>query len=324
MVSDQHLASDVGVDILRQGGNAVDAAVAVGFAQAVVNPCCGNIGGGGFMLVHLAGGKDVFLDFREKAPGKAGPAIFQDGQGRPPVRAGLHGQQRREVARRAGHGAVHGELAGEDIHAVFRNAAIGRPQAVEVVEGRRVAQRAAGIGTDAGHAQSGGYRHRRSRGGSAGNTRHFRIGRIGRRAVMRIQPDTGKCEFRHVGLADNRRTCNAQALDDRRIRGCRRTSLEHGGTRKRGFAGDVDQILDRHGQSCQRRDLHAGGAHGIGMLSGGTCSLGIEPGENGGIFLRLFDADFDEGAARVAIQRRNRFGSEGVHAKIGDEFRRKQ
>ncbi|MBD8897950.1 gamma-glutamyltransferase [Rhodanobacter sp. DHG33] len=81
VVSDQHLASDVGVEILKQGGNAVDAAVAVGFAQAVVNPCCGNIGGGGFMLVHLANGQNVFLDFREKAPLKATPTLFQDAQG---------------------------------------------------------------------------------------------------------------------------------------------------------------------------------------------------------------------------------------------------
>ena len=50
----QHLATQVGVDILKHGGNAVDAAVAVGYALAVVHPCCGNIGGGGFMVVHLA------------------------------------------------------------------------------------------------------------------------------------------------------------------------------------------------------------------------------------------------------------------------------
>ncbi|MBD8878880.1 gamma-glutamyltransferase [Rhodanobacter sp. 7MK24] len=81
VVSDQHLASDVGVEILKEGGNAVDAAVAVGFAQAVVNPCCGNIGGGGFMLVHLANGQNVFLDFREKAPLKATPTMFQDAKG---------------------------------------------------------------------------------------------------------------------------------------------------------------------------------------------------------------------------------------------------
>ena len=81
VVSDQHLATEVGVDILKQGGNAIDAAVAVGYAQAVVNPCCGNIGGGGFMLVHLADGQNVFLDFREKAPLKASPTMYQDASG---------------------------------------------------------------------------------------------------------------------------------------------------------------------------------------------------------------------------------------------------
>ncbi|OOG59202.1 gamma-glutamyltransferase [Rhodanobacter sp. B05] len=81
VVSAQHLATAVGVDILKQGGNAVDAAVAVGYALAVVHPCCGNIGGGGFMLVHLASGKSVFLDFREKAPLKASAAMYQDADG---------------------------------------------------------------------------------------------------------------------------------------------------------------------------------------------------------------------------------------------------
>ena len=71
VVTAQHLATQVGVDILKQGGNAVDAAVAVGYALAVVHPCCGNIGGGGFMIIHLADGKNLFLDFREKAPLKA-------------------------------------------------------------------------------------------------------------------------------------------------------------------------------------------------------------------------------------------------------------
>jgi len=81
VVSDQHLASDVGVAILKQGGNAVDAAVAVGYALAVTDPCCGNIGGGGFMLIHLAGGTNLFLDFREKAPSQATATIFQDAAG---------------------------------------------------------------------------------------------------------------------------------------------------------------------------------------------------------------------------------------------------
>ena len=81
VVSDQHYATEVGLQILEEGGNAVDAAVAVGYAQAVVNPCCGNIGGGGFMTIHLANGKNVFLDFRERAPLKATPTLFQDAQG---------------------------------------------------------------------------------------------------------------------------------------------------------------------------------------------------------------------------------------------------
>lgn len=77
----QHLATRVGVDILRQGGNAVDAAVAVGYAEAVVHACCGNIGGGGFMNLHLADGRSLFLNFREKAPLKATPTLFQDKDG---------------------------------------------------------------------------------------------------------------------------------------------------------------------------------------------------------------------------------------------------
>lgn len=81
VVSAQHLATDVGVRILKAGGNAVDAAVAVGYAEAVVHPCCGNIGGGGFMVVHLASGQNLFLDFREKAPLKATARLFQDANG---------------------------------------------------------------------------------------------------------------------------------------------------------------------------------------------------------------------------------------------------
>ncbi len=81
VVTAQHLATEVGVAILRKGGNAVDAAVAVGYALAVVHPCCGNIGGGGFMTVHLADGRNLFLDFRETAPLAATPTMFLDADG---------------------------------------------------------------------------------------------------------------------------------------------------------------------------------------------------------------------------------------------------
>ena len=81
VASAQHLGTEVGVDILKQGGNAIDAAVAVGYALAVVHPCCGNIGGGGFMTIHLADGHNLFLNFREKAPLAATPDMMQDASG---------------------------------------------------------------------------------------------------------------------------------------------------------------------------------------------------------------------------------------------------
>ena len=81
VVTSQHLATDVGVAILKQGGNAVDAAVAVGYALAVTNPCCGNIGGGGFATLHMADGKDVFLNFREKAPGASTEKMYLNAAG---------------------------------------------------------------------------------------------------------------------------------------------------------------------------------------------------------------------------------------------------
>ena len=80
VVTEQRLASEVGAAILQQGGNAIDAAVAVGYALAVVDPCCGNIGGGGFMTIHLANGRNIFVNFREKAPLKASKNMFRNEQ----------------------------------------------------------------------------------------------------------------------------------------------------------------------------------------------------------------------------------------------------
>src|SRR6266568_3143940 len=73
VVTAYQLATKVGVDVLKRGGNAVDSAVAVGYAMAVVYPAAGNLGGGGFMTIQLADGRKTFLDFREKAPLAATP-----------------------------------------------------------------------------------------------------------------------------------------------------------------------------------------------------------------------------------------------------------
>jgi len=81
VVTAQHLATKVGVDVLRKGGNAVDAAVAVGYALAVVYPAAGNLGGGGFMTLQLADGRKTFLDFREKAPLAASANMYLDSSG---------------------------------------------------------------------------------------------------------------------------------------------------------------------------------------------------------------------------------------------------
>src|SRR5713226_6124271 len=82
MVASVHrLASRAGVQMMKAGGNAVDAAVAVGFALAVVHPQAGNLGGGGFMLVRLADGKTHFVDYREKAPAAAWANMYLDAQG---------------------------------------------------------------------------------------------------------------------------------------------------------------------------------------------------------------------------------------------------
>jgi gamma-glutamyltranspeptidase/glutathione hydrolase len=81
VVSAQHLATEVGVEILKRGGSAIDAAVAVGYALAVVYPAAGNLGGGGFMTIAFADGRKTFIDFREKAPRAATPDMYLDKDG---------------------------------------------------------------------------------------------------------------------------------------------------------------------------------------------------------------------------------------------------
>src|SRR5712691_6406837 len=82
VVTQEPLAADVGIAVLKSGGNAIDAAVAVGFALAVTHPYAGNIGGGGFMLIRLADGRTTFIDFRDKAPARASRDMYLDESGK--------------------------------------------------------------------------------------------------------------------------------------------------------------------------------------------------------------------------------------------------
>jgi gamma-glutamyltranspeptidase/glutathione hydrolase len=83
VASRHHIATDIGIKVLEEGGNAIDAAVAVAFALAVVNPSAGNLGGGGFMLIHLAEKTEtISIDYRERAPIKSFEKMFQDDSGK--------------------------------------------------------------------------------------------------------------------------------------------------------------------------------------------------------------------------------------------------
>ena len=93
VATDEELGSEAGVEILKRGGNAVDAAVATAFALAVVEPAAGNIGGGGFMLIRLANGKTTFLDYREVAPDKATRDMYIGKEGKLDEEASVIGYQ---------------------------------------------------------------------------------------------------------------------------------------------------------------------------------------------------------------------------------------
>src|SRR5437764_10737668 len=82
VVAEEPIATDAGLKVLKAGGNAVDAAIAVGFALAVTHPSAGNIGGGGFMLMRLADGRTTFIDYRERAPQAASRNMYLDAKGK--------------------------------------------------------------------------------------------------------------------------------------------------------------------------------------------------------------------------------------------------
>src|SRR2546430_7561851 len=97
VVSRERHATEAGLQVLKSGGNAVDAAVAVGLALAVTHPSAGNIGGGGFMLIRFAGGRTPVLDFRGRAPRQAAPDIY--------LRPGWQATQKHGPGHRAARGA---------------------------------------------------------------------------------------------------------------------------------------------------------------------------------------------------------------------------
>ncbi|MBX3292737.1 MAG: gamma-glutamyltransferase [Acidobacteria bacterium] len=134
MVASQHeIASQIGVDVLRRGGNAIDAAIAVGIALAVVYPEAGNIGGGGFMLIRFPDGRSTAIDYRERAPKAATERMFLNDNGDP-----IRGEGSSTVGYRAS--GVPGTLAGFDM--AFRKYGSGKIKWRDLIRpSREVAQR---------------------------------------------------------------------------------------------------------------------------------------------------------------------------------------
>src|ERR671922_3092135 len=81
VISASAIASDVGYQVIKDGGNAIDAAVATALALAVTHPTAGNIGGGGFMIIRLPNGTATTVDYRERAPGKSTPTMYLGADG---------------------------------------------------------------------------------------------------------------------------------------------------------------------------------------------------------------------------------------------------
>ncbi len=133
MVASQHeLASQIGIDILKKGGNAVDAAIAVGIALAVVYPEAGNIGGGGFMMIRKKDGSNAAIDYREMAPAAAGRDIFVDKNGDL-----IKGEGGSTIGYRAS--GVPGTLAGFEL--AFQKHGSGKIKWADLIEpSRRLAQ----------------------------------------------------------------------------------------------------------------------------------------------------------------------------------------
>ena len=138
VVSARAEASEAGVAMLKQGGNAVDAAVATGFALAVVYPRAGNIGGGGFMVVRTDDGTETTIDYREKAPMEATRTMYQDASGE------VVSQRSREGYLASGvPGSVAGLLKALEEHGTLTRAQVMAPAIRLAEEGFRLSQRQA-------------------------------------------------------------------------------------------------------------------------------------------------------------------------------------